>query len=125
MYHPGLERVLRGSENPGPAATVLDDGQDVHLGAVEQVGGEEVQRQDRLCLGSQELGPARAVRSGECARQPARCPIDGWFPQFRCCGHCERPEGFRRLEVMFPPAGLVMLFWAAAPSLPPAMMSYA
>src|ERR1035438_2647226 len=56
--------VLRGSENLDPAATVLDDGQDVHLGAVEQVGGEEVQRQDRLCLGSQESGPARAVAAG-------------------------------------------------------------
>jgi hypothetical protein len=27
--------------------------------------------------------------------------------------------------VMFPQAELVMLFWATAPSLPPAMMSYA
>jgi hypothetical protein len=62
LYHPGLDRVLRGSENP--AATVLDDGQDVRPGAVEQVGGEEVQRQDRLCLGSQEFGPARAVPAG-------------------------------------------------------------
>jgi len=61
---PGLDRVLRGSENPGPAATVLDDGQNVHLGAAQQAGGEEVQRQDRLCLGSQELGPARAVPAG-------------------------------------------------------------
>jgi len=64
LHHPGLDRVLRGSENPGPAATVLDDGQDVHRGAVEQVGGEEVQRQDRLCPGSQELGPACAVPTG-------------------------------------------------------------
>jgi len=43
---------------------VLDDGQDVHLGAVEQVGGEEVQRQYRLRLGSQELGPAWAIPAG-------------------------------------------------------------
>ena len=40
---------------------VLDHGQDVRLGAVEQAGGEEVQRQDPLCLGPQELRPARAV----------------------------------------------------------------
>jgi hypothetical protein len=54
LHHPGLDRVLRSSENPDPAATVLDDSQDVRLSAVEQVDGEEVQRQDRLCLGSQE-----------------------------------------------------------------------
>jgi hypothetical protein len=49
-----------------PAGAVLDHGQHVDLGAVEQVGGEEVQRQDPLGLGSQELGPAWAVpaRSG-------------------------------------------------------------
>jgi len=64
LHHPGLDRVLRGSENPDPAAAVLDDGQDVHLGAAVQAGGEEVQRQDRLCPGSQELGPARAVPAG-------------------------------------------------------------
>ena len=40
------------------------DGQDVDLGAVEQVGGEEVQRQDPLRLGPQELRPARAVPPG-------------------------------------------------------------
>jgi hypothetical protein len=40
---------------------VLDHGQDVDLAAVEQVGGEEVQRQDPLRLRSQELGPAWAV----------------------------------------------------------------
>jgi len=57
LRHPGLDWVLRRSENLDPAATVLDDGQDGHLGAVEQVGGEEVQRQDRLCLRSQEFGP--------------------------------------------------------------------
>ncbi len=43
---------------------MLDDGQDIDLGAVEQVGGEEVQRQDPLRLGPQELGPARAVPVG-------------------------------------------------------------
>jgi hypothetical protein len=60
--NPGLHRVLCGSENPDPAATVLDDGQEVHLGAIEQVGGEEVQRQDRLCLSrrnSAQPGPSR------------------------------------------------------------------
>jgi len=43
-------------------------GQDVDLRAVEQVGGEEVQRPHRPGLGPQEFGPARAV--------PARCRAD-------------------------------------------------
>jgi len=38
---------------------VLYDGQDMGLGAVEQVGGEEVARQDRLGLRSQELRPGK------------------------------------------------------------------
>jgi hypothetical protein len=44
-----------------PAGAVLHHGQDVSLRAVEQVGGEEVQRQDPLRLRSQELRPARTV----------------------------------------------------------------
>jgi hypothetical protein len=40
------------SDAPG---RVLDYGQDVGLGAVEQVDGEEVARQDRLGLRAQEL----------------------------------------------------------------------
>jgi hypothetical protein len=42
--------MLGGAKDPDPAGTVLDDGQDVDLGAVEQVGGEEVQREDPLGL---------------------------------------------------------------------------
>jgi hypothetical protein len=37
-------------QDPDAAGTVLDHGKDVHLGAVEEVGGEEVQGQDPLCL---------------------------------------------------------------------------
>jgi hypothetical protein len=36
--------MLGGSEDLDAAGAVLDDGQDVDLRAVEQVGGEEVQR---------------------------------------------------------------------------------
>jgi hypothetical protein len=36
---------------------VLDRGQDISLGAIEQVSREEVARQDRLGLGAQELRP--------------------------------------------------------------------
>ncbi len=50
-----------GTQNPYAAGAVLDHGKDIDLGAVEQVGGEEVQRQDPLGLGPQKLRPARPV----------------------------------------------------------------
>jgi hypothetical protein len=53
---------------PIPVSSQVDHGKDVHLGAVEQVGGEEIQRQDPLRLGPQEFSPARSV--------PARRRID-------------------------------------------------
>jgi hypothetical protein len=56
--------MLGGAKDPDAARAVLDDGQDIDLGAVAQVGGEEVQRQDRLRLGPQELRPARVVPAG-------------------------------------------------------------
>ena len=43
------------SEDADAPGGVLDYGQDVGLGAVEQVGGEEVAGQDGLGLGVQEL----------------------------------------------------------------------
>ncbi|MFI5062655.1 MAG: hypothetical protein ACHP9Z_01565 [Streptosporangiales bacterium] len=48
----GMEGDAEDSDAPG---CVLDDGQDVGLGAVEQVDGEEVTGQDGLGLGAQEL----------------------------------------------------------------------
>jgi hypothetical protein len=42
-------------EDADTPAGVLYHSQDVGLGAVEQVGREEVARQDRLGLGAQEL----------------------------------------------------------------------
>jgi hypothetical protein len=47
------------SENPDAPAGVLDHGQDIGLGAIEQVRREEVARQDRLGLGAQEQRPGR------------------------------------------------------------------
>jgi hypothetical protein len=47
--------VQRDSEDADAPCRVLDYGQDVGLGAVEQVGCEEVARQDGLGLGAQEL----------------------------------------------------------------------
>jgi hypothetical protein len=43
---PGLDRVPGGTKDPDAAGVVPDHGQDVHLRAVEEIGGEEVQRQD-------------------------------------------------------------------------------
>ena len=43
------------AEDADAPGRVLDYGQDVGLGAVEQVDGEEVARQDGLGLGAQEL----------------------------------------------------------------------
>ena len=40
------------SEDADPPGGVLDHRQDIGLGAVEQVGGKEVARQDRLSLGT-------------------------------------------------------------------------
>ena len=48
----GMEGDAEDADAPG---RVLDYGQDVGLGAVEQVDREEVARQDRLGLGAQEL----------------------------------------------------------------------
>jgi hypothetical protein len=53
----GVQRDAEDAEAPGG---VLDHGQDVSLGAVEQFRREEVARQDRLGLGAQELGPGWA-----------------------------------------------------------------
>jgi hypothetical protein len=47
-----MEGDAEDSDAPG---RVLDYGQDVSLGAVEQVDCEEVAGQDRLGLGAQEL----------------------------------------------------------------------
>ena len=49
LHHPGLDRMFGGAQNPHAAGAMLNHGKDVNLGAVEQVGGEEVQRQD-LCV---------------------------------------------------------------------------
>jgi hypothetical protein len=49
---------------------MLDRGKNVDLRAVEEISGEEVQRQDPLCLGPQEIRPARALS--------ARRRIDRW-----------------------------------------------
>ena len=48
-------RMQGDSEDADAPAGVLDHGQDVGLGAIQQVGGEEVAGQDRLGLGAQEL----------------------------------------------------------------------
>ena len=64
LDYPGLDRVLGGAQDPDAPVAVLDHRKDVHLRAIEQVSGEEVQRQDPLRLRPQELRPARAVPAG-------------------------------------------------------------
>lgn len=66
LDHPRMDRVLGGSEDVHPAGAVLNNGKDVDLRSVEQVGGEQFQRRDPLRLGPQELGPTSpaATRPG-------------------------------------------------------------
>jgi hypothetical protein len=68
------------SEDTDVPGGVLDHGQDVSLGAVEQICREEVARQDRLGLGAQEQRPGR--------HSPLRRGIDPGilqdFPYGRC-----------------------------------------
>jgi len=52
--------MLRDTEDADAPAGVLDHGQDVGLGAVEQVDAEEVAGQDRFGLEAQELGPGQS-----------------------------------------------------------------
>src|ERR1035441_3647408 len=51
--------MQRDAEDPDAPGRVLYYGEDIGLSAVEQVGREEVARQDRLGLGTQELRPGR------------------------------------------------------------------
>jgi hypothetical protein len=64
LDHPRLDRMPGGSEDAYPARAVLYNGKDVDLRSVEQAGREEVQRQDPLRLGPQELSPARSLPAG-------------------------------------------------------------
>ena len=43
---PGLDRVLRGAQDPDAPGAVLDRRKDVRFRAIGQVSGEEVQRRD-------------------------------------------------------------------------------
>ena len=61
-------RVQGDSEDADAPRGVLDHGQDVSLGAIEQICREEVTRQDCLGLGAQEQRPGR--------RSPPRRGID-------------------------------------------------
>ena len=68
LHYPRLDRVPGSAEDPDAAGAMLDHCQDIHLRAVEEIGGEEVKRQDPLCLRSQELWPTRPI--------PARRRVD-------------------------------------------------
>jgi hypothetical protein len=64
LHHPGLDRMPGGAQNPYAAGAVLDHGKDADLSAVEQVGGEEVQRQDPLCWDRRNSGQPGPSRRG-------------------------------------------------------------
>ena len=57
---PRAGRMQSHSEDADAPRRVLYYGKDIGLGAVEQVGREEVAGQDRLSLRTQELRPGRA-----------------------------------------------------------------
>ena len=80
-----------GSQDADAPAGVLDHGQDVSRGAIEQVRREEITCQDRLGLGAQEQRPGRAgpprrridagLSSGSpIPSTPRSCPQPGQFP---------------------------------------------
>jgi hypothetical protein len=69
-------RVQRDAEDADAPGRVLDHGQHIGLGAVEQVNREEVAGQDRVGLGAQELRPGRdrsVAARGRC-RWPGGSP---------------------------------------------------
>jgi hypothetical protein len=66
LEDPGPDRVLRGAQHPGAPAAVPDHRKDVCLRAIEQVSGEEVQRQDPCAWdrrNSAQPGPPRGAGS--------------------------------------------------------------
>ena len=70
------------AEDADAPGGVLDHGQDIGLGAIEQVGGEEVARRDRLGLGVRQLRPGRrspprrriCPARTRCRSRPVRSP---------------------------------------------------
>jgi hypothetical protein len=98
LHNPRLDRVLGSAKDPDAARAMLDHGQDIHLRAVEEVGGKEVKRQDLLCLRSQELGPARP--------SPARSRVDPGaledLPHRRRC-HRDAEPGKLAVNTAVPP----------------------
>ena len=92
LHYLQLDRMPGGSEDPDAAGAVPGDGKDAGLRAVEQAGGEEVQCQDPLRLGPEELRPARAI--------PARSPVDpGALEDLPDRGWRHRDAGPRELAV--------------------------
>ena len=92
-------RVQGDSEDAYAPAGLLDHGQDISLGTVEQVGREEVARQDHLGLGAQEQRPGRT-------RPPRRGVDPGLLQDF--------PH--RRRRHFRPQAGQLAVDPAVAPS---------
>ena len=81
LHDPQAAGMGGGAQDPDPAGGVFDRGQHVGLRAVQQVNGEQVQGQDRLGLGAQELRPTRAGTPG---RGVDAMPLQD-FPDRRGC----------------------------------------
>jgi len=64
LNDPGLDRVLRGAQDPDAPAAVLDHRKDIHLRGIEQVSGEEVQRQDPPAPAAAGTPPGQGRPSG-------------------------------------------------------------
>jgi hypothetical protein len=59
LGHPRVVGMCCDAEDSVPPGRMLDYGEDVGTGAVEQINREEVAGQDRLCLAVEELCPRR------------------------------------------------------------------
>jgi hypothetical protein len=114
---PCAGRMQGNSEDADSPAGVLDHGQHVSLGTVEQVDGEKVACQDRLGLRAQELGPGwpGSLRRG----------VDSGLPQDlpdRRCRYLYSQAGQLAVDPAVPPFGVLadqrrtraLMFWRVA-----------
>ena len=99
LRSPFPARVQGDAEDADAPGRVLDNGQHVSLGAVEQVDREEVACQDRLGLRTQELRPGR--------------PGPSWLGRIDAAGLGDLPYG-RRGDLDSQPGQL-----AVDPAVPP------
>jgi hypothetical protein len=64
LGYPGRVRVSGDTEDRHPPGVKLDGEKDVECLQEDRLHGEEVDREDALCLGTQELAPGGTARAG-------------------------------------------------------------